>query len=73
MKIKMYLLMIASVVLAMLGLYNKGRKAGEQAEVIRQQVVINKTRKVSEDVEEAVNSESDVNVLTGLRNKWTRK
>ena len=73
MKIKFYLFAILSVLTSVLGLYRAGVKAGERAHTVKQQEVIKQSNKVARNVEEHINSESDVNVLTGLRNKWTRR
>jgi hypothetical protein len=71
--LKFYALAILSALAAIVGAYAYGRKTGEQAEMVDQQQRINKTRKVSREVYNDVNSKSDDHIRTGLRDKWTRK
>lgn len=72
-KIKFYLFIIMSVIASSLGLYTHGRKAGERAEQVRNQDVINQSNKEAKRVQESINRVSDDTVRNGMRDNWTRK
>lgn len=72
-RLKLYALMIVSVLAAVVGAYGYGRKAGERAVEMDQQRKINQVRKVSNEVQNDVNSKPISDVRAGLRERWTRK
>lgn len=72
-KLKMYALMIVSVLATVAGIYAYGRKAGERAVEMEQQRKVNQVRNTSSEVINDVNSQSIDNVRTRLRDRWTRK
>lgn len=72
-KLKMYTLIILSVLAAVIGIYGYGRKAGERAVEMNEQRKINKVRQASNEVIRDVNTQSNRDIRAGLRDRWTRK
>lgn len=71
-KIKIILLAILGVLLAALGMYNTGRKAGEKAEQLKQQQRLDETRKVIKHVEDKINQLPGDDFANRLRDKYRR-
>lgn len=72
-KLKMYALIVLSVLAAVIGIYGYGRKAGERAVEMNEQRKINKVRQASNEVIRDVNTQSNRDIRAGLRDRWTRK
>lgn len=72
-RLKMYALMVVSVLAAVIGVYGYGRKAGERAAEMNDQRKVNKVRQASNEVIRDVNTQSNRDIRAGLRNRWTRK
>ena len=72
-KLKMYALIILSVLAAVIGVYGYGRKAGERVAEMDQQRKVNKVRQASNEVIRDVNTQSDRDIRAGMRDRWTRK
>lgn len=71
-KIKIILVSILGVLLAALGMYNTGRKAGEKAEQLKQQQRLDETRKVIKHVEDKINKLHGDDFANRLRDKYRR-
>jgi uncharacterized protein YlxW (UPF0749 family) len=71
-KIKIVLLTVLAVLVAALGMYNTGRKAGEKAEQLKQQKRVDDTRKVINDVEDRVNKLPGDDFSKRLYDKYRR-
>ena len=63
---------VLAVVLTVFGVYRKGETAGEKAEQLKQKRNVEKVRKVSDEVEFRIATESDQYIRDRMRNKWTR-
>lgn len=72
-KLKMYALIVLSVLAAIVGIYGYGRKAGERAVEMNEQRKVNKVRQASNEVIRDVNTQSNSDIRAGLHDRWTRK
>jgi Flp pilus assembly protein TadB len=70
--IKLYFFTALSVLAALLGAYQYGRRAGEHVEQLKQEQRTNKALKAVNNVKTKVNAMSDDDVRRRLRNKWSR-
>jgi len=71
-KLKLYLLTALSVLAALLGAFQYGRRTAEQAEQLKQEQRTNNALKKVNNVKTKVNTMSDDDVRRRLRNKWSR-